>query len=436
MRQELSRRKLLAAVGSSALAASAGCQAPVAGFGSTAGTVEPGVDESRLTEDPHSHSVLDGVSQFRHSLENWGYYPDETVPDSVEIEWRIPEHNTDEHSAAKASPVSLSEDTIAFPGDTGYLSAISDDGEILWQGETDMVGRGIHGTAVVADGMVFIGAYDGILYAFDADSGEEQWSTKLGGSIGGSPKYDGNVLFIAVEYPDPEGSIFAVDPESGDVVWEDAESRPTDHPHSTPAIDPDTGMMTLGSNDGMLYGWEYPSLEFAWTFETDPQNRTNGEIKEPITAYDGAAFFGSWDTHIYRVDLESGEEDWSFETGGLSMMGIGVDPARDEIYTGSHDGNVYALDAQTGEERWRFETNGALTGCVTVCQDRIVFGSKDRTLYAVETETGEEVWHVDNEGVVTSTPHVRDGDIFYAERAPDPEDDDVDGGAYKLVDSA
>ncbi|MFC7057182.1 hypothetical protein [Halovenus salina] len=37
---------------------------------------------------------------------------------------------------------------------------------------------------------------------------------------------------------------------------------------------------------------------------------------------------------------------------------------------------------------------------------------------------------------MTSTPLVRDGDIYYAERAPDPEDDDIDGGAYKLVDAA
>jgi outer membrane protein assembly factor BamB len=296
-----------------------------------------------------------------------------------------------------------------------------------------MEGRGIHGTPVVAEGTVYIGAYDGILYAFDAATGEKRWENQLGGSIGGSPKYDGDRIYVAVEYPDPEGSTFAVDPDTGDVLWEDGEGRPTDHPHSTPAIDPQTGTMTLGSNDGSLYAWSYPELEFEWTFETDPQNDTDGEIKAPITAYDGAAFFGSWDEHIYRVDLETGTEEWSFETGGLSMVGPGVDPTRDEIYAGSHDGNLYALDAQTGEERWRFETDRPLTGCPTVCADRIVFGSKDQTLYAVETETAEEVWHVDSDGVVTSTPRVHDGAIYYAERAPDPEEGNIDGGAYKLV---
>ncbi|WP_267162912.1 outer membrane protein assembly factor BamB family protein [Halovenus salina] len=436
MSDRFSRREVLTAGIAGITAAAAGCQAPEAGFRAEGVFFEGGATAFDRVEASFGHTVLDGVSQFRHSLENWGYRPGETVPDAVEQEWRIPEHNTGEHSAAKASAVSLSDGEVAFPGDTGLLSAISADGEIQWQGETDLVGRGIHGTPVVADGRVFIGAYDGVLYAFDAETGREEWSTKLGGSIGSSPKYDGKAIYMAVEYPDPEGSIFAVDPETGKVLWEDEKSRPTDHPHSTPAIDPDAGYMTVGSNDGMLYGWEYPSLEFAWTFETNPTNDTDGEIKGPVTTYDGAAFFGSWDQNIYRVDLETGTEDWSVKTGWLSMMGPGVDPTRDLVFGGSHDDNLYALDAQTGEIEWTFETGGPLTGCPTVCEHRVVFGSKDQSLYAVDIETGKEVWEVEHEGVVTSTPLVRDGDIYYAERAPDPEDDDIDGGAYKLVDAA
>ncbi|MXR52769.1 PQQ-binding-like beta-propeller repeat protein [Halovenus sp. WSH3] len=422
MTRSVSRRALLATGTAAATAAVAGCQAPGA-------LPEP----AERVANPEEQTVVEGANQFRHSLENWGYYPEQTVPDAVEVDWRIPEHNTDDHSAAKASAVPLPEGGVVFPGDTGYLTALTPDGEIRWQQETDMEGNGIHGTPVVADGAVYIGAYDGIFYAFDAATGERLWETELGDSIGGSPTYDGDLLYVAVEYADPEGSTFAVDPASGEVVWEDPEHRPTDHPHSTPAIDRDTGTMVLGSNDGLLYAWEYPSLEFKWTFETDPQNGTDGEIKEPITVYDGAAFFGSWDQHIYRVDLETGTMDWSFETGGLSMVGPGVDPRRDEIYAGSHDGNLYALDGGTGEMRWQFETGAALTGCPTVCSDRIVFGSKDRRLYAVEIETAEEVWHVDSDGVVTSTPRVHDGAIYYAERAPDPEDGERDGGAYRLV---
>ncbi|WP_247003209.1 PQQ-binding-like beta-propeller repeat protein [Halosolutus gelatinilyticus] len=420
-----SRRRVLTAVGACAIGLAAGCLDSDAD--------ESGNADYEITADPDQGTIPDGVVQFRGSLENWGYYPEETVPDAVEEDWRVPDINTGEHTAAKASAVPRPGGGVVLPGDTGYVTALSADGEVDWRGETDMDGRGVHGTPVVADDRVYVGAYDGVFYAFDEESGDEVWSTKLGGSIGSSPKYDGRRLFMAVEYPDPDGSTFAVDPDDGEILWEDDRSRPTDHPHSTPAIDPATGTMVLGSNDGSLYAWDYPDLEFAWEFETNPENDTDGEIKGPIATYDGAAFFGSWDRRIYRVDLEDGTEDWSIETGGLSMVGPGIDPHDHVVYAGSHDGTLYALDPDTGDEYWKFGTGRPLTGCPTVCADRIVFGSKDRTLYAVEKASGDEVWRVDHEGVVTSTPLVRDGAIYYAERAPDPAHGETDGGGYKLV---
>ncbi|MFC7230188.1 PQQ-binding-like beta-propeller repeat protein [Saliphagus sp. GCM10025308] len=445
--QGLSRRRVLRLSGASLAAATAGCldqsesddPTPNAGNrdGNGNGNGNDTEDDPLIDpiDDPLEATYPDNVAQFRDSLENWGYRPQETIPDAVEQAWRLPEVNTGDHSAAKASATPTSDGGLVMPGDTGIVTALTADGEVLWEADTETDGNGIHGTAVVTADTVFIGAYDGVLYAFDLETGDEVWAEKLGGSIGSSPVFDGDRVFVAVEYPDPEGSMFAVDPDTGEVLWEDAESRPTDHPHSTPAIDPNAGRLVVGANDGVLYGWQYPDLELEWTFETDPDNDTDGEIKGPIATYDGGAYFGSWDQRIYRVDLEDGTEDWSVETGGLSMTGPGIDPSLGVVFAGSHDGNLYALDAATGEEHWRFGTDSALTGCPTVCADRVVFGSKDRTLYAVEKQTGEEVWHVDHDGVVTSTPLVVDGAIYYAERAPAPEDGETDGGAYKLVEA-
>ncbi|WP_247729852.1 PQQ-binding-like beta-propeller repeat protein [Halovivax limisalsi] len=423
MTRKVSRRTVLQATTVSGLAALAGCQLPQ----------DPGTPVRGASGEPDEQTRPEGVRQFRRSLENWGYEPDATVPSTVERDWRVPEVNTGTHTAAKASAVPLPDDGVVIGGDNGLLRALSSDGEELWRAETDMDGRGIHGTPVVADGRVYIGAYDGVCYAFDVETGDPVWAEELGGSIGSSPKHDGERLFVAVEYADPEGSTFALDPETGDVLWEDPNHLPTDHPHSTPAIDPKTGRMVLGSNDGSLYGWEYPSLEHVWTFDTEPDNGTKGEIKGPIATYDGGAFFGSWDERIYRVDLEDGTEDWHLETGGLSMTGPGVDPVRHLVFAGSHDGNCYALDADDGDIEWQYQTGRPLTGSITVCADTVVFGSKDQTLYAVDSDTGDERWHVDHDGVVTSTPLVHDGAIYYAERAPDPDGGDTDGGAYRLV---
>ena len=429
-----SRRQVLQAVGGAtvSIAGLAGCL----GQGGAGGT-----DEIPLVETGLEQTVPDGVAQFRHSLERWGYYPDATVPDAVTQDWRFDDLNTGSHTAAKASAVPLPDGGIVFPGDTGYLIALDADGDERWRTGTDTEGRGIHGTPAVADGRVYVGAYDGVLYAVDVETGDIDWQNELGGSIGSSPLYHDGQVVMAVEYPAPEGSTFVVDAETGDVVWEDPEGRPTDHPHSTPAVDPDAGRLVCGSNDGVLYGWSYPDLEFQWSFEAEPRNN-DGDIKGPIATYDGGAYFGSWNHNVYRISLEDGTEDWSFETGDLVMSGPAIDPTLDTVFMGSHDGNLYALDAQSGERHWSVETDGWLYGCPTVCDDRVLVGSRGGTVYALEKRTGEIVWTVDNEGVVSSTPRVIDGAIYYAERAPNPPEDgeepsdegiDTDGGGYKLV---
>ena len=226
-----SRREWLAALGAATTAAAAGCAAfdnPPVDRERDAPEVDPGAG------DPTRQTVPPGVAQFRGSLERWGYYPDETVPDEVEEAWRIPEVNTGDHSAAKASAVPLPDGGVVLPGDTGDLLAITADGEVRWRGETGAGGRGIHGTPAVADGLAYVGAYDGVLYAFTLDSGDLAWSTDLGGSIGSSPLYLDGELYVSVEFPNPEGRLFAVDAATGDVTWEEPDHRPTDHPHSSP----------------------------------------------------------------------------------------------------------------------------------------------------------------------------------------------------------
>jgi outer membrane protein assembly factor BamB len=424
MAAPISRRQFVALASGSALTPLAGCTAPQSEGPSGVLTVDPSTSDGEQT-------IPDGVIQFRNSLERWGYYPDATVPGEVEIDWRLDNLNSDEHSAAKASAVPLPDGGVLFPGDTGILHALDPDGAVRWQAETDLVSNGIHGTPAVADGRVYVGAYDGRMYAFEVETGDELWNVKLGGSIGSSPLYYDGQIVIAVEYADPEGKMFALDAETGDITWDEPEHRPTDHPHATPAVDPSRGYMVCGSNDGYLYCWSLPDLEFEWRFATDPPEE--GDIKGPIAIYDGAAFFGSWDHKFYRVDLETGTEDWSYDTGHLCMSGPGIDPRVHTVFMGSHDDNLYALDASSGEVFWQFETDDWITGCPTICKDRILVGSKDETLYAVEKATGDEVWRVENDGVVTSTPRVIDGAIYYAERAPDPENGKRDGGGYKLV---
>jgi len=337
--------------------------------------------------------------------------------------------NTGDHTAAKASPVATPGGDVVVPGDTGELRRIAPDGDVRWTAAVEEATRGIHGTPAIANGAVYVGAYDGALYAFDLETGDRIWRRALGDAIGSSPGYHDGTVYIAVEYHTPSGAMFGVDAVSGEETWVD--HRPTDHPHSTCAIDREAGRLLVGSNDGSLYAWTYPELEFDWEFGT-------GEpIKGPIATDGTGAYFGSWDRRVYRVDLEDGSEDWSVETRGLVMSGPAVETATDTVYVGSHDTKLRALDAATGDREWAFDTGGQLIGCPTVTRDHVLVGSYDRRCYAVEKASGDEAWHIEGVGRVTSTPLVVDGAVYFTDRASEAylESDGEEGesgGLYRI----
>jgi outer membrane protein assembly factor BamB len=375
------------------------------------------------------------TAQFRGGLDRRGYRPDLTIPAEVEVAWSYPV-NTGDHTAAKASFVHVpaaavreatgdaeAGDRLVVPGDDGVVRAFTPTGDLRWEAPVEPTTRGIHGTPAVADGTVFVGAYDGALYAFDLADGERLWRRKLGDAIGSSPAYHDGTVYMAVEYYTPSGGVFGVDARTGAGQW--ADRRVTDHPHSTPAIDREHGYLVVGSNDGYCYAWTYPDLEFAWKYPT-------GEpIKGPVATYDGAAFFGSWDSRVHRVALADGTADWTFDTRGYVMSGPALDTDRGVCYIGSHDGNCYAIDCSTGADLWRFETGGRITGCPTTTGRRVVVGSKDGSCYAIDATDGTEVWAADLGGAVTGTPLVTGRGVYVAERAPEGSEGPA-GRAYAL----
>lgn len=406
-----SRRRFLRGLGAGTAALSlAGCQAP------TNRTCPGGLD---LDGSP----AASADATFRADLQRRGFRPDESVPESVRVDWELPGVNTGEHTAAKASAVPAADGSgdVLIPGDTGEVHRVRPDGSVAWTAETYPSARGIHGTPTVANGAAYVGAYDGTLYAFDLETGERRWCTDLGDAIGSSPGYRDGVVFVAVEFLPADGSVFGVDAVTGEVVWEQPEPR--DHPHSTAALDREAGRLVVGANDGTVYGWRYPDLDFEWRF------RTGDAIKGPVATHDGAVFVGSWDHRLYRVTLDDGTEEWSFEADDKVMAGPAVDPRSDTVYVGSHDRHLHAIDAATGEERWSFETGGWLIGCPTVTRDHVLVASYDSNVYALDWETGRKAWRVPNVGWVTSTPIAHDGAVYYAERAT-PE---RAGSAYRLV---
>lgn len=380
---------------------------------------------------PFAAGVADGMEQppprdvgefpwvdqpmFRADAARSGVVPGARVPDRVEEAWRIRDFNPGFHTAAKGSAAAVG--GILYVGsDDGTLSAIrAADGEVLWRAATGESANGIHGTPAVHGDLVIVGAYDGHLHAFDRATGATRWATRVGDYVGASPVVWQDRVYIAAETDRPSGILVVLDLE-GNVLARDGRMR--SHPHSSPAIDAATSTIAVGDNTGNLTVWDLTpdGMAHRFTFNVRPDPATN-DIKGPIATHDGSAYFGSWDRHVYRVDLRTGEKVWSHRVPGYVMSGAAI--WNGTVYIGSHDSHLYALDADDGSLRWKHRAGGRTYGSPTIADGRLLFGSHDGFLHCLDAETGRHLWAHDVGGYVTSSPVLAgDGVVVAARRVP------------------
>jgi outer membrane protein assembly factor BamB len=394
------RRQALATLGAIASGAGAGCTG--VGYLNTRGTAD---------------------TQFRRGLRNRGA-TDRQIPTAVTKQWAIPT-NRGTHSASKGSPVQTPGGAILLADDTGRIRSLSPAGDVLWSTQLTDDTRGSHGTPAIHNDTAYIGAYDGTVTAIAVQTGEIRWQTTVGDAVGASPTYYADQLYVAVEHATPSGSLVVLDAASGDVEHRD--QRPTDHPHSTVAIDRGHNRLVFGSNDGYCYAWSFPGLERRWAYET------GGEIKAPIAIAEGIAVVPSWAATVTGIDITDGTLLWEFEAEDDLMCAPAVHDGT--VYIGSHDTNVYAINLLDGTLQWQTPTDGWITGSAVATANHVLVGAYDTKLYAIRQDDGTITWSVPNRGEVTSAPLVTDTGIYYTERAVDG-DSTRPGMCYKLVASS
>jgi outer membrane protein assembly factor BamB len=187
---------------------------------------------------------------------------------------------------------------------------------------------------LVAHGLVYVGDWNGRVWALEESSGRTRWVTSLEGAIKGSLALDAGRLFIGTY----GGEVASLDARTGRLVW-----RTERH--------------------GRFYS-------------------------SPAVAY-GRVYIGSIDGGVLAFGERTGFLLWAHPTGSY----VYASPAvwRRLVLVGSYDHRFYAFDAGTGDVRWRFDAGGPISGSASVIDGLVYFSTFAERTYALDAATGRRV---------------------------------------------
>jgi len=195
--------------------------------------------------------------------------------------------------------------------------------------------------AIAADGTVYVGSFDGNVYAID-QSGAQKWRFGTGNQIYDSPTIaaDGTVYIAS-----SDGNLYSLNPD-GSRNWSYVTNGGF---NGSPAIGSDGTIYTGGD---LLYALN-PNGTLKWKF--DGGDNTSSA---PAIGSDGTIYIGGGQSGFFALD-QKGNQKWNYPTGGYCTgPTIGQDGT---IYFVSGGQNLYALHPD-GSKRWIFQNGHALTG--------------------------------------------------------------------------
>jgi len=161
--------------------------------------------------------------------------------------------------------------------------------------------------------------------------------------------------------------------------------------------------------------WPAPAKTDFWHREANLKPRVIYDRAYHVVSVDDKVYFGSSaNDKIYCIDANTGEELWSFFTGGPVRLAPTV--VGGLLYAGSDDGVAYCLNADSGELVWKINTaegknfipgNGRMIPTASIRTGIVVddntayfcsgmFPNEGVSLYAVKAKTGKIVWKKDN----------------------------------------
>ena len=162
--------------------------------------------------------------------------------------------------------------------------------------------------------------------------------------------------------------------------------------HASPAVANNT--VYIGSWDSYLYAIDADTGQQKWAFKTGEDNTIHNQVgfQSSPAVVDGTVYVGCRDAHVYALDAATGRKKWDYPTSKSWV--IGTPAVRDGVvYVGTSDSSRFmALDAKTGRLRFNFDAKAYVFSSAALAGDLLYVGDHNGKLYAIDAKSGKLAW--------------------------------------------
>lgn len=244
---------------------------------------------------------------------------------------------------------------------------------------------------VLDEEMVYVQATNGILTAFDAETGRKHWAVRLGrfDEPTFAPVSNEELVLSVVG-----NSIYAVHKRTGDVLWT---LRLPGPPSTSPGVDDKQAY--IGMLDGSVYAlslrtiqklyeqrrlpqWSHQTI--AWRYQA-PQ-----EITSPPISNGRTVNFASRNGLLFAVTTGRRELTFMFETDEKIVAPIAL--YGEDQFIASEDYTFYAINAANGKVRWEFVAGLPIRTAPYMVGKNLFLHPDRNGLYCLDATSGVQRW--------------------------------------------
>lgn len=349
--------------------------------------------------------------------------------------WSVSLGGGAKHLRLALRPIVVDDVLYSASHDGEVVAIFAKNGRRVWSTKTKLP---LSAGPEVANGYVIVGSSDGDVVMLSAENGKEIWRQSIASEILAQPLIVGDLVIIRTV----NGRLEALSLNDGSMRWNLDETVPrlTLRGTAPPVFARDR--IIAGFDNGRVLAVDPRSGEVLWdTIVKAPSGRTElerlADIDAPARVSGNDVFVVGFQGRMAMLALDSGQIWWARDAS--SYRGFALDD--NVLYLSDADGSVVAMRRSDGAVIWEQDAlkRRALTA-PAVDGDAIVVGDFEGYLHWIDKATGEFVARHKTDGErITNAPVSSEAGVFvqtdsgklfaFRSRSPAPANDATESAA-------